>query len=131
MIDHVHKRLLRWAHWVATGMGVSGLGYSDCALEDWETPSGLRVVIDPGYDEEAAQTDRAIALLSPEMKRAVRVFYLHPGSIQQKASDCGCHRVTLYKRIDVAHVRLADLFLMPRQIAAGWQVRSALNEAQK
>lgn len=108
MIAHIDERLSRWADWAAGGRRAAGLGYSPCTLSRWDSVR-IGKMPDPGYDEEASETDRAVTQLPGELRRVVVVYYLKSGTVRQKARDCGIGHNTLYERLHHAHQRLDEL----------------------
>lgn len=125
MIEHINERLMRWADWAAGGRRATGLGYSPCTLSRWDVTCSLRPV-DPGVDVESGDTDQAVAKLPPELQQVVKVFYLGPGTVRQKARECGMHRDTLYQRLHHAHQRIDEL--LGEKKPRAWPVQSALGQ---
>lgn len=123
MIEHINERLMRWADWAAGGRRAAGLGYSRCTLARWVVACSFRPV-DPGYDDEAAATDKAVTLLPAELRVVVVAFYLKPGTVKQKARECGMHRDTMYERLNHAHQRI-DQLLSEEKKARSWPVSSS------
>lgn len=128
MIEHINERLVRWADWAAGGRRAAGLGFSPCTLARWEVTCSLRPV-DPGYDDEAAATDKAVSLLPSELHQVVVAFYLKPGTAKQKARECGMHRDTMYDRLHHAHQRIEQLLTDAKKRRA-WPVRSSLARSE-
>jgi DNA-directed RNA polymerase specialized sigma24 family protein len=64
-------------------------------------------------DEESADTDRAVTRLPAALKHVIVVYYLKPGTVEQKAKDCRCCRKTLFNRLHHAHQRLDELLSAP------------------
>jgi len=124
MIEHINERLGRWAAWAAGGKRAAGLGYASCTLARWEVVCSFRPV-DPGYDDEAGATDKAVAQLPDELRQVVMVYYLTPGTLKQKARECGIHRDTLYARLHHAHLRI-DQHLTEAKKPRAWPVSSSL-----
>lgn len=122
MIEHINERLMRWAAWAAGGRRATGLGYSPCTLGRWEVRCLFRPV-DPAFDDESRATDQAVAKLPTELQQVVKVFYLAPGTIKQKAHECGMHRDTMYQRLHHAHQRIED-FLGEKK-PRSWPVSSS------
>lgn len=114
LIDHMHRRLLRWADWSSRGRRASGLWYARCPLAAWgEASEGS--VPDVTLDVEASDTDRAITHLPDDLRAAVRAYYLGRGTLEQRAQDCLCHKNTLCNRVARAQGRLAGLLDAMRQ----------------
>lgn len=123
MIEHINERLMRWADWAAGGRRAAGLGYSPCTLARWEVTCSFRPV-DPGYDDEAAATDKAVTLLPSELRVVVVTYYLKSGTTKQKARECGMHRDTMYDRLHHAHQRI-DQLLAEAKKPRSWPVSSS------
>ena len=56
---------------------------------------------------EAEETDRAVMRLSPTMRRAVEVWYLSAGSVNQKRKMLGCRRERLFELLEQARGAIA------------------------
>lgn len=124
MIEHIHQRLYRWADWAAGGQRAKGLGYSPCTLSRWEVSCSLRSV-DPGFDEEAANTDKAVTLLPVELRDLVKEHYLKPGTARQKCRTLGVSPKTFYERLHHVHQRI-DQSLTEAKKSRTWPVQSSL-----
>lgn len=108
MIEHINDRLNVWALWVQRRVS-AGLGYPhECAYTRLQGRSGYRGFISPDDCEQAWEIEQAVQALPEELRRVVHVFYLRLGTCEAKARDLGCHRVTLYIRLDRAHVAIMD-----------------------
>jgi len=51
---------------------------------------------------EADETDRAISSLQPALRRAVEIWFLHPGSINQKRQMLRCRRERMFRLLHLA-----------------------------
>lgn len=108
-IQWVHKRLEGWAAWTLSGAG-GGLPRTydpDRVDQTADVRAGWRNS-DPAFDAEALETDRAIAQLPTELKRAVMAAYRWEGGMQEIAAALGCTRATLHNRLCHADRRVRD-----------------------
>lgn len=110
-IDHIDRRLLNWARWLAKMRGGGG-NYASIDLTqpvvdrsgwDAETP----ISID---DAEASLTDTAVHQLEQDLRDAIAACYLGSGSPAQYAKRLGVALATVYARRDRAHQALARWF---------------------
>jgi len=108
-IQWVHQRFEAWALWLATGSGYGGGSMFDANRVDQteDVRAGLRNT-DPLFDAAALDTDRAIAQLPPDLKRAVIAAYRWEGGMQDTARRLGCTRATLHTRLCHADRRVRD-----------------------
>ena len=110
---HINDRLNQWARWLLS-QASGGLGYpSQCAFArmsaDGDSYSS-RVPV--GISEAAWEVEQAVQSLAPELRQCVVAIYCESGTMEQKAKDYGCHRVTLYARLDRAHEQIMDWLQM-------------------
>lgn len=120
-IAHINDRLIDWAEWAASGRLVTGLGYASCQLTGFRTHGGFfRGAQSVDYDAGAAETDRAVTLLPPELRSLVREHYLMPGTIRQKLSRLGgISSRTFYERLYHAQLRVGQLLEAVRSDSRG------------
>lgn len=100
MITYVNDRLNQWAHWIATGRKVRGLGYPSCISWARSPGSGNR---SPEFDEDAYATDQAVRALPDELNHLVKLFYTRIETVDSLARTLGCSRDTVYVRLHTAH----------------------------
>lgn len=106
MILHINDRLNKWAFWCLTGR-TANIGFprksSYCSLEG-RGGNGLSAE----FNDDAWEIEQAVHSLDDVLKDAVKIFYLGKGTSEQKARDCGCAKMTMYKRIDCAQRKILD-----------------------
>lgn len=127
MIDHMHKKLLRWADWASRGGLAPGLWYARCTFAN--DGSGADA-IDLVLDRDSGDLDKAVTLLPGELKQVVRVYYLGSGTARQKARDCQMCVQTMYVRLDHAQRRLAGTLDELQKSRRVWPVKSTLAETR-
>lgn len=80
----------------------------ECKGELIRGTRGSRVLLDESADIELIINKH----LSPELSMVVREHYCNHDSFQsQKYTHCGCSRDTYYKRLHLAHERIAGLLM--------------------
>lgn len=104
MIPYMNVRGNQWAEWWWR-REASGLGFPK------ESPyTRLQARGGNGYqlttDEAAWEFHRAVHSLSEDLQKAMLAFYINKGTIEQRAKDCGCSQVYLYRLVDRAHVQI-------------------------
>ncbi|WOI43771.1 hypothetical protein [Acidovorax sp. BLS4] len=113
-ISWVVKRLENWALWASRGGAGSG-GYAkqsvlaDWVSDVWERGSYNSVAI-PAFEEEAAETDRAITSFKetrPHLVRALLAVYIQELGVQEAARRDGCAASTMHARLDQADMAIA------------------------
>jgi len=104
-IPDIERRLLNWARW-KDGDGSPRLGNGG-VWNGESARSGYREAIVPTSDVEASQTDMAVQSMVPELQQAVTIVYLRTGSIEKAAASVGVPISTIYRRVDLAHARIA------------------------
>lgn len=112
-IDWIEQRLQNWARWKLTrGGGVQGYaGVNFAALGGANAGrDGYVESVVPINELEAGATDTAIDTLAPDLQRAVRAWYLRREGKVQAAAEAGCAVSTMFARIDLAHMKLAQHF---------------------
>lgn len=113
-IKWVAQRLDNWAIWASRG-GAGGSGYaSQSVLQDWVSEVWSRGsynnVAIPAFEEEAIETDRAIASFKdtrPQLARALVAVYLMDLGVQEAARREHCAASTLHARLDQADMAIA------------------------
>jgi hypothetical protein len=56
---------------------------------------------------EAKETDDAVRCLPPKLRRAVEVWFLSSGSVNQKRKMLGCRRERMLELLDLARLAIA------------------------
>lgn len=57
---------------------------------------------------EAEETDRAVSTLAMPLRRAVEIWFLTPGSVNQKRKMLRCRRDRMFELLDAARQALRD-----------------------
>jgi hypothetical protein len=104
MIVHINNLLNHWAMW-STRRASSGLGYPRQAIYTRLVANGGAVLM-PEMDEESWAMEQAVQSLKHHrnLYDVVIEVYLKGGTSEQKAKALHCSRVTLYTRLDQAHI---------------------------
>ena len=102
MIQYVNHRYNEWARWCITGR-CGGLGYPRQVAFMRLTPATANGYM-PIVDEHAWEVEQCVLRLEPQEQHLVREFYLRQAvQIEIIARDLGCHRDTVYARLDRVH----------------------------
>lgn len=116
---YVEGRLNRWRVWYLSDRRPG----PDRVISSWGPLILNRNVADPTRERpvkvdptETMETDKAIDALVYELRAAVHEVYLQGGTMEQKARALGCHRDTVYERLNRANHKLLGYF---NDIAAG------------
>lgn len=108
-IDYIKQRLARWGEWNARRES-GGLGFPrECSYTRMQARSEVGLTA-PEIDQEAVETEHAVAELPEYLRETVRSYYVKPGTVEQKARDLRCGRDTVYARLERAFPLLSDLF---------------------
>jgi DNA-directed RNA polymerase specialized sigma24 family protein len=111
-IKWVDERIKGWALWVFGGSsGGSGPAvYNENRVDQTaDVRAGLRNT-DPAFNAAALETDRAIAALPTDLRRAVIAAYTWDGGTRVIAGTLGVTRATLHRRLCNADRRVAEWF---------------------
>lgn len=101
--EYIKARLNQWAEW-SLQRSSGGLGYPrECPYTRMQARSGGGFV-SPDIDVDAMEIESAVSELPEPFRTTVRVFYVAPGTVEQKAADLRCHRDTVHSRIQRAHI---------------------------
>lgn len=105
--DDITQRMIRWAEWVLRSDG-GGLGFPrECSYTRMQQRGG-----DGGYsldvDIESSETEKAVQALECDLKLAVQVYYLASATRETQAQYLKCHVRTMERRIERAHVHIAQ-----------------------
>lgn len=104
--DYIKLRLIQWAEW-SLQRDSGGLGFpSECSYTRMQARSGSAGFVSPDIDVDAMEIESAVSELPEPFRLTVRVFYIAPGTIEQKARDLGCCRRRVYGRIERAHAMI-------------------------
>ena len=99
------RRMTNWALWrVSERRSFGGSPFPVYNLTP-RPPRGENVM--PLLAGEAEETDRAVARLPLQLKRAVEVWFLHTGSIDQKRKMLRCRRERMLELLALARVELS------------------------
>lgn len=111
--DHDYKRRMdNWRRWrLSERRSLGGSPYPVYNLTP-RPPRGENIM--PLLVGEAAETDRAVQALPVELRRAVEVWYLCDGSINQKRKMLGCRRELMLDLVGEARVRILRLLATRR-----------------
>ena len=114
-IKWVHDRLMTWSVWRIAGSVTHG-GYA-CPLGNLEERVGRSGDVRPGLhsllqfgDTDVLLTDRAVAGLPDELRKAVTIAYCYEGGMDLAARKLRITRATLHNRVCNAHARISDWF---------------------
>lgn len=102
--------LSHWARWARVKRNF-GLGFPSETRESKLRREGFS--LSRGYqprlpeDREAEKTEKAICEMPEKLKAVVLKYYLHPGSVIQKADELNMSRVTFHE-----YLRMAKYWLL-------------------
>ena len=99
--DHDYKRRMdNWRRWrISERRSLGGSPYPVYNLTP-RPPRGENIM--PMLVGEAEETDLAVQALPAQLRRAVEVWYLRDGSINQKRKMLGCRRERMLELLDDA-----------------------------
>ncbi|ANN78919.1 hypothetical protein BAU07_18950 [Bordetella flabilis] len=109
-IEWVHRRFEQWALWAhGTGgaYGAAAMFNVNRVDQTDDVRAGMRNT-DPAFNAEALETDRAVAQLPDDLKRAVIGAYVWEGGMQVVAEKLKCTRATLHRRLCCADRRVIE-----------------------
>jgi hypothetical protein len=117
-VNWIHERLVRWASWAGEGGGghSEGVGGYDAAWTlrsvSQSASSDLWSSRVPFDALEAAETERAVTALPPELAGVVRLVYLKMAehTMADRARRLGMSDQTLRARLEQADARLVAWF---------------------
>ena len=102
--------LSHWARWARVKRNF-GLGFpsetreSKLQREGFSLPKGYQPRLPE--DRDAEKTEKAICEMPEKLKAVVLKYYLHPGSVIQKADELNMSRVTFHE-----YLRMAKYWLL-------------------
>jgi hypothetical protein len=109
------RRMDNWRRWrISERRSLGGSPYPVYNLTP-RPPRGENIM--PLLVGEAEETDQAVQALPAELRRAVEVWYLREGSVNQKRKMLGCRRERMFELLDEAR-RLIGRSLGSRRRAA-------------
>lgn len=114
MLTYIDGRLQEWAMWKA---GSGGRGY-DLSSGNGGGEGPISYI--PVDDLRCAEVDWCVCALNPILRKAIEETYLRCGTTEQAAAKCNCSRMTLWRRVDDAHVKLLGFL---NDLAAGVTVK--------
>lgn len=104
--DELERRLLNWARWYLSSEMAPGAYALSAIYRGMPTsPRGESVI--PTLAGEAADTEATINRLHARHRLALHVWYLSGWSVVRMASKLGCHRSTVWRRVEAARDALA------------------------
>ena len=111
MIPYINARMIEWAAWSKRGDD-GGLGYprksSYCDLVPIRSEGSGPVV----HDASAMEIERIMSQIkgdSPDMWKVADWFYLAGSmTVERIARELGCHRDTVYTRLNALHIMVMD-----------------------
>lgn len=119
-IEYVEHRLRNWARWRCMledgGGGMSTVDWSTPRVDQSRTGYDAPTVV-PISDAEATETNKAVAALVADLRRAVEVVYVETSSTAKAARKLAVAEATVHARIERAHYRLQDWFREQRLAA--------------
>jgi len=111
---YLHDRLVQWAEWSLQREG-GALGYpSEAPYTRMQARSGGGYY-SPNVDMDAMEIEAAVGALPDYLRVAVRVYYIGPGTMEQKAQQLGCGRQHVYRLVERACDKL-ELWMEGRRI---------------
>lgn len=111
--DHDYRRRMdNWRRWrISERRSLGGSPYPVYNLTP-RPPRGENIM--PLLVGEAEETDQAVQALPAQLRRAVEVWYLREGSINQKRKMLGCRRERMLELLDDARAALLGFLGTPR-----------------
>src|SRR5262245_853397 len=109
------RRMENWRRWrISERRSLAGSPYPVYNLSP-RPPRGENIM--PLLAGEAEETDRAVQALPAQLRRAVEVWYVRGGSINQKRKMLGCRRERMFDLL--CEARLSILRLLASTGRAG------------
>jgi hypothetical protein len=110
--DHDYRRRMdNWRRWrIFERRSLGSSPYPVYNLTP-RPPRGENIM--PILAGEAEETDRAVQALPAQLLRAVEVWYLREGSINQKRKMLGCRRERMLQLLDEARRLIVRALFMP------------------
>ncbi len=106
------RRMNNWRMWrMSEGRSVGGSPFPVYNLSP-RPPRGENIM--PILIGEAEQTDRAVRALPPLLRRAVEIWFLHGGSVNDKRKMLRCRRERMMNLLDQARSSILEALHFPR-----------------
>ena len=104
-VDHEYERRMNnWKLWrISERRSIGGSPYPIYNLTP-RPPRGENIM--PLLMGEAEDTDQAVQGLPQELRRAVEVWYLRTGTVNQKRKMLGCRRERMMDLLEQARLRI-------------------------
>lgn len=104
-LDHEYERRMNnWKMWrISERRSIGGSPYPIYNLTP-RPPRGENIM--PLLMGEAEDTDKAVQALPPELRRAVEVWYLRTGTVNQKRKMLRCRRERMMDLLEEARLRI-------------------------
>ncbi len=120
MIEHVHKRLLRWSQQVIDSSHRGG-GYGSNIIATMMAYGAVLVRgsgdSDLLLDSEGLETERIVRTMDSYHQQTIMVFYLRDDlTLDQQSKELDCSVRTLWRRVHACNVLLDELLKKRRQI---------------
>ena len=106
-VDHEYERRMNnWKLWrISERRSIGGSPYPIYNLTP-RPPRGENIM--PMLMGEAEDTDQAVRALPPELRRAVEIWYLRVGSVNQKRKMLGVRRERMMDLLEQARLRISS-----------------------
>ena len=109
--NDIHARLLAWAQYVTVGDG-SGYPAMSVLHPEWQPPApGTTPTMKVSAPSMAAQTHRAIGMLSLRLANTLVVHYVLKLPMAEQAERLECEERTVYLRVEAAQRQLRGLLM--------------------
>jgi hypothetical protein len=115
-IVEYERRMNNWRLWkISERRSLGGSPYPVYNLSP-RPPRGENIM--PILSGEAQQTDEAVRALPPNLRRAVEVWFLYGGSINDKRKMLRCRRERMMELLEQARSQILGVIFGPRAIDA-------------
>jgi hypothetical protein len=115
-IVEYERRMNNWRLWkISERRSLGGSPYPVYNLSP-RPPRGENIM--PILSGEAQQTDEAVRALPPNLRRAVEVWFLYGGSINDKRKMLRCRRERMMDLLEQARSQILGVVYGPRAIDA-------------
>jgi len=106
------RRMNNWRLWrISERRGFGGSPYPVYNLTP-RPPRGENIM--PILAGEAEETDRAVAVLAPALRRAVEVWFLSSGSVNEKRKMLRCRRERMFEMLQEARAAILGQLYRPK-----------------
>ena len=104
------RRMNNWRRWtLSERRSLGGSPYPVYNLTP-RPPRGENIM--PILAGEAQETDEAVLSLPRQVRRAVEVWYLREGTVNQKRRMLACRRERMFERLDEAQAGIRDFLVI-------------------